>query len=483
MSRTPKLVPLSSTQMKSLPLAPVEGFILSRIDGSATERDIINLTGLDAIAVTAALDKLVSLGVVRFDGAEPSQRPRPEPRPSNIPPKPIEEVSETAPDGSRKPPRGLYDPAELDEDVELTREHKAQILDRFYQLEDLDHYALLGVAQDADKKAVKRAYYEAAGLFHPDRFFRKRLGSFKTKMEALFSRVTFAHDTLTDTEKRADYDAYLATVAQTKMLEHELEADAAVVPRVDEPSGPSLAPPPSGTTLTGASERPSRPSGGLSVEQARRAAAARRLLGGRTPPPPRVTTPPAATDPDALRRHYEERVGAVRDRLARDHVTAARACVERGDWIGATTSYKLALHVSPNDSEIRNAMAEAQEKANSILGDQYRKQATYEERNGDWTAAARSWARAAKALKTDADAHERAANALRQAEGNLHEASQHAQQAIALNPKVAKFHVTLAEVYLAAGLPLNARRELEVAAQLAPDDGSIQALIKKAKAK
>jgi hypothetical protein len=39
--------------------------------------------------------------------------------------------------------------------------------------------------------------------------------------------------------------------------------------------------------------------------------------------------------------------------------------------------------------------------------------------------------------------------------------------------------VTLANVYVAAGLGLNARRELETAAQLAPHDGNIQALLKR----
>ena len=76
-------------------------------------------------------------------------------------------------------------------------------------------------------------------------------------------------------------------------------------------------------------------------------------------------------------------------------------------------------------------------------------------------------------------AHERAANALVKAEGDLHEASRMAQRAAALDPKNPQFRATLASVYLAAGLALNARRELETAAQLAPHDGTIQALLKR----
>ena len=54
-----------------------------------------------------------------------------------------------------------------------------------------------------------------------------------------------------------------------------------------------------------------------------------------------------------------------------------------------------------------------------------------------------------------------------------------AQQAIALEPSNANYRVTLANVYLAAGLTKNARRELEAALQLAPGDGTIQSLLKR----
>jgi len=40
--------------------------------------------------------------------------------------------------------------------------------------------------------------------------------------------------------------------------------------------------------------------------------------------------------------------------------------------------------------------------------------------------------------------------------------------------------VTLATVYLAAGLVLNAKREFEAVVQLAPHDGTISAFLKRA---
>jgi Flp pilus assembly protein TadD len=49
---------------------------------------------------------------------------------------------------------------------------------------------------------------------------------------------------------------------------------------------------------------------------------------------------------------------------------------------------------------------------------------------------------------------------------------------VELEPRDASYRVTLGQVYLAAGLHLNARREIEVAASLAPDDVNIAKLVK-----
>ena len=40
-------------------------------------------------------------------------------------------------------------------------------------------------------------------MLHPDRFFRKRLGSYQVGLQRLFTAITIAHDTLTSPEQRA----------------------------------------------------------------------------------------------------------------------------------------------------------------------------------------------------------------------------------------------------------------------------------------
>ena len=66
--RTPKPV-AERRDVRSAPLAPADGFVLSRVDGIATERDIVATTGLAEDQVQASLAKLEALGLVTFEGA------------------------------------------------------------------------------------------------------------------------------------------------------------------------------------------------------------------------------------------------------------------------------------------------------------------------------------------------------------------------------------------------------------------------------
>lgn len=242
-SIVPRVVP--GCDIRKLPIGPAEGFVLSRIDGHTSAADIASMTGLGP-AVLEILVKLADLGAITnvSTGAPrttpsaqtaPPKAAAPEPQPgarsvapearapSPPPPKPDEQGSpagripprdasspkaSVAPAAVQKGPQ-RYTEAELEEPAEIELETKRRILELFYALPDSNHYEVLGVPRDAEKKAIKSAYYKLAAEFHPDKYFRKQVGTFKQKLEAIFKRVTEAEQTLTRKEPRAEYDASL----------------------------------------------------------------------------------------------------------------------------------------------------------------------------------------------------------------------------------------------------------------------------------
>src|SRR5690242_14010470 len=64
-----------------------------------------------------------------------------------------------------------------------------------------DFYAILGVPQDADEAAIKKAYRKLARKHHPDQ------NQGDTAAEQRFKDVGEAHSVLSDPEKRREYDA------------------------------------------------------------------------------------------------------------------------------------------------------------------------------------------------------------------------------------------------------------------------------------
>src|SRR5262249_3207497 len=62
--RIPRLV--DGVDLRALPLTPIEGFVLSRIDGSATVQDLADLTSQDPSEVEATIAKLIGHGAVEW---------------------------------------------------------------------------------------------------------------------------------------------------------------------------------------------------------------------------------------------------------------------------------------------------------------------------------------------------------------------------------------------------------------------------------
>ena len=519
-SRLPRLV--EGINLRELPIGPAEAFVLSHVNGNTNESEIADEAGIAPEAVSATLEELARLGAIWFDEsirAESHHGPRPMQRTSgSMRIGPIVESSVQA--KPQHPAAALYDPRELEEDVEIQPERRRVILEAFYRLDSVTHYELLHVEPTADKRAIKNAYFEIVNVFHPDRYFGKRLGSYKHKLERLFARLTEAHDALTRAAPRAEYDAYLAALNKTRALDQQganLEAQVLAIQRQIEEEAHAaeallaqaapLPPPPASRIQSPVPEPGSAPRASASAAhgslprlpsqrppdaEARKRALARKL-GGRqlsgsiaavvAPAPPASDRAEAtARAAEELKRRYEQRVRRAREERAERYLVNARQSLASKDPISAANALRIAASLVPDNEEMTVRLHEAQNEAEALLAGHYLAQAQYEEREGRMAEAARSYARAT-AGSPEARTFERAAYCGLMAQGNadLRLAAEHARRALAIGPDDVQSRVTLARIYVTAGMKQSGLAEFERAATLAPKDDTIRDWIQRLK--
>jgi curved DNA-binding protein CbpA len=149
-------------------LNPTESYIYSRIDSSVEVRELAGLTGLPEEECRRAVLALISLGLVKVD---------------------------------RKP--------DMDEEADgedLSDKLAEEISRLIHFFATADYYEVLGVTLRSSSADVKSAYYQLAKKYHPDRFRQPEQAELRSKVEALFAKVTEAYETLNDHAKRALYD-------------------------------------------------------------------------------------------------------------------------------------------------------------------------------------------------------------------------------------------------------------------------------------
>ena len=80
------------------------------------------------------------------------------------------------------------------------------ILDLYSTLSEKNLYELLGIRKEATKEEIKASYFSLVKKFHPDSNpdFKKDI---REKAEEIFTRITSAYETLSDGQKRREYDS------------------------------------------------------------------------------------------------------------------------------------------------------------------------------------------------------------------------------------------------------------------------------------
>jgi curved DNA-binding protein CbpA len=451
-----------------------EAFIHSCIDGVLNVDDIADLTVLAPAEVFASIERMVSLKVVEWIASKASSTP-PE--------------------------------MELVEDVEIDGALQQQIIEAFHHADKLNHYELLGVAMDAERGEIRKAYFALSKVFHPDAYYGKHLGSFKPKMEVVFRKVTDAYEAVGRAKKREAYDRYLkqsiavsATEQQIDRVEERAQAmsraltKAPVAERQAQPVAatavaqdwqPSAAP-----SKASPSVRPGTPEydrmqrkrellerklGGRSHRPARRGRSAR---SARSMPAPtaKVGQKTALRDLTRSLKHTAVLTGGV-DR-AEHHMEHARVAEADGDLAAAATALRMAIALDSSSAELQQQYKRVNSHLRVQLVDIHRQQAKYEEENNLWAAASISWAKVTEAAPDDAVAPRRAANALMAAGGDLRKARDFAQRSLELAPESLDTRLLLVRIYIGAGMDASAAKELDEAAKLDPGHEMVKNLKK-----
>src|SRR5262245_26341534 len=258
-----------------LPLTPIEAFVLSQLDAASDLSELAFLTSLSDDVIERAISRLVEVGAIEYKipiketrvekPARPRTRdprrddddeaPREEQvRPSHVSVRPrresVPEPIAPAPPTISPPPEpkiSVKPDAVADaDDIEIDEERRRRIDEVFDKLDGLSHYQLLRIDRKASKKDVKEAYYSLIGIFHPDRYFGKRVGDYKRRLERVFERMTQAYNVLSRDKTRAEYDEYLGDRQRTASYDAVLSS----IPPPPPPSEPKMkavareAPPP-----------------------------------------------------------------------------------------------------------------------------------------------------------------------------------------------------------------------------------------------
>jgi curved DNA-binding protein CbpA len=84
-----------------------------------------------------------------------------------------------------------------------------EIVDRATTIDRSDYFMMLDVARDATREDFERAFFALAKVWHPDRL-PSELATVRDACSRVFARMSEAHATLTDDEKRKHYMTLLA---------------------------------------------------------------------------------------------------------------------------------------------------------------------------------------------------------------------------------------------------------------------------------
>jgi tetratricopeptide (TPR) repeat protein len=167
------------------------------------------------------------------------------------------------------------------------------------------------------------------------------------------------------------------------------------------------------------------------------------------------------------------------DRNGESYLDAAEEAAKGGEWGRVFGMLEVAAKLGVTEAR-REALEKLQRTAGRELAGICMRQSRFAESTGDLAAALRHAEEGVRYAPDDAESwHAVARFRLRQGR-DLHQARDAAMKAIGIVPRAPAYRITLARIYLAAGLHKSARREAEQVLQAAGDNEEAKAILAEA---
>jgi hypothetical protein len=384
-----KLVLAADPRLRVHPVAltPTDGFVLSRIDGTLSAREIVDLMPLPPEETERSLLGLLCTGAV---AGAPEERPAPRraPAPPGVVGTPYPSADPAGSPAAPSPPSAAAPPSQAVAAPPETapnpappipafspQEVRRVILEAYQSLGARDHFELLGVSPQASALELRAAYALLARTLHPDACGDPALADLNEQRKVVFLRICQAYETLRDPEARTAYERDFRRrkagppapplLVRTPPVpvaspESAVPAPPAPVPPAPVPPAPVTRAPVTRAPVTRAPEAPAPP----------------RVPGaptGTEPPPSleeRLAETIAAGEELLRKGQYWEAIQQIEPALpqargelrVRARLALARACLKNPKWLKrAETHLQDVVHEDP-----------ARAEAHLLLGDIYR---------------------------------------------------------------------------------------------------------------
>jgi tetratricopeptide (TPR) repeat protein len=220
-------------------LTPADGYVLSRVDGTLSAREIVAMISLPRDETHKSLFALLSTGMIEYLPLPPKARPEAKKKaaPVQMAAAPVPELPLIV---LPPPPTAAEAAAQAAEHAAAAQDdpRRMEILEAFAGLKHNTHFQVLGLERTATEAQVKEAYFRQARRFHPDVHHDPALADLRDKIEAVFVRLGEAYEVLRNPRIRAKYENQInpapagpapAANAPAPAVDRETEAKEAAV--------------------------------------------------------------------------------------------------------------------------------------------------------------------------------------------------------------------------------------------------------------